>query len=92
LQENADQKMPIICKKGLTATDEHEARMASRDRVDRCLGMMGLLYPNYTGGKIATIVGTPELSTWAMMLLGFAGLGFAGYRKAHSARTTLSAA
>ena len=31
----------------------------------------------------------PELSTWTMMLLGFAGLGFAGYRKttgaAHSA-------
>jgi hypothetical protein len=25
----------------------------------------------------------PEPSTWAMMLLGFAGLGFAGYRKAH---------
>jgi hypothetical protein len=24
----------------------------------------------------------PEPSTWAMMLLGFAGLGFAGYRKA----------
>ncbi len=24
--------------------------------------------------------GTPEPSTWAMMLLGFAGLGFAGYR------------
>jgi PEP-CTERM motif-containing protein len=34
----------------------------------------------------------PEPSTWAMMLLGFAGLGFAGYRKAHSARTALSAA
>jgi hypothetical protein len=28
--------------------------------------------------------GTPEPSTWAMMLLGFAGLGFAGYRKAKS--------
>jgi PEP-CTERM motif len=26
--------------------------------------------------------GTPEPSTWAMMLLGFAGLGFAGYRRA----------
>jgi hypothetical protein len=26
----------------------------------------------------------PEPSTWAMMLLGFAGLGFAGYRKAKS--------
>ena len=25
-------------------------------------------------------VGVPEPSTWAMMLLGFAGLGFAGYR------------
>ena len=24
----------------------------------------------------------PEPSTWAMMLLGFAGLGFAAYRKA----------
>ena len=24
----------------------------------------------------------PEPSTWAMMVLGFAGLGFAGYRKA----------
>ena len=24
---------------------------------------------------------TPEPSTWAMMALGFAGLGFAGYRK-----------
>jgi hypothetical protein len=24
----------------------------------------------------------PELSTWAMMLLGFGGLGFAGYRRA----------
>ena len=28
----------------------------------------------------AGLVGAPEASTWAMMLLGFAGLGFAGYR------------
>jgi hypothetical protein len=28
----------------------------------------------------------PEPSTWAMMLLGFAGLGFAGYRHARRAR------
>ena len=27
----------------------------------------------------------PEPSTWAMMLLGFAGLGFAGYRKTRKA-------
>jgi hypothetical protein len=29
----------------------------------------------------------PETSTWAMMLLGFAGLGFAAYRKSRSARS-----
>jgi PEP-CTERM motif len=28
---------------------------------------------------------TPEPSTWAMMVIGFAGLGFAGYRKARRA-------
>ena len=44
------------------------------------------------GGKIGTVVGTPEPSTWAMMLLGFAGLGFAGYRKARGDRAALSAA
>jgi hypothetical protein len=31
----------------------------------------------------------PEPSTWAMMLLGFAGLGFAGWR---ASRTTASPA
>jgi hypothetical protein len=30
------------------------------------------------------VAGAPEPSTWAMMLLGFSGLGFAGYRKAKS--------
>ena len=29
--------------------------------------------------------GVPEPSTWAMLLLGFAGLGFAGYRKTKGA-------
>jgi hypothetical protein len=40
----------------------------------------------------AVNVSAPEPSTWAMMLIGFAGLGFVGYRKAHSARTALPAA
>ncbi|HEY1864508.1 MAG TPA: PEP-CTERM sorting domain-containing protein [Roseiarcus sp.] len=35
---------------------------------------------------------TPEASTWAMMLLGFAGLGVAGYRKAQSGRIAPSVA
>jgi len=32
----------------------------------------------------------PELSTWAMMLLGFAGLGFAGYHRSRKARSNLA--
>ena len=33
----------------------------------------------YGGVALANV---PKSSTWAMMLLGFAGLGFAGYRAA----------
>jgi hypothetical protein len=33
----------------------------------------------------------PETSTWVMMLLGFAGLGYAGFRKAR-ARSAISIA
>ena len=36
----------------------------------------------------ATVV--PEPSTWAMMLLGFAGLAFAGYRRARAGHATLA--
>jgi PEP-CTERM motif len=32
-----------------------------------------------------TLSSVPEASTWAMMMLGFAGLGFAAYRKARPA-------
>jgi PEP-CTERM motif len=38
------------------------------------------------GGDAGTIA-VPEPSTWAMMLVGFAGLGFAGYRQ--TARNTI---
>jgi hypothetical protein len=36
--------------------------------------------------------GVPEPSTWAMLMLGFAGLGFAGYRRAQGARIAPSVA
>jgi hypothetical protein len=36
-------------------------------------------------------VGTPEPSPWAMMLLGFAGLGFAGHRRARAGRAMRAA-
>lgn len=38
--------------------------------------------------EISSVV--PEPSTWAMMLVGFAGLGFAGHRKTRGARTAVS--
>jgi hypothetical protein len=41
--------------------------------------------PSY-GNEISTVSVTavPELSTWGMMLAGFAGLGFVGYRRQNS--------
>jgi hypothetical protein len=38
-------------------------------------------------GNISAV---PELSTWAMILLGFAGLGFAGYRRTKSRSVAFS--
>jgi hypothetical protein len=40
--------------------------------------------------RVSGLVGViPEPSTWAMMIIGFVGLGFVGYRKTKSARTAL---
>ena len=47
--------------------------------------------PVYENYYAVTVGSVPEPSTWAMMMLGFAGLGFAGYRKAKVARTALAA-
>jgi hypothetical protein len=48
-----------------------------------------ILLSNTSAGAMITFSSDPSLipepSTWAMMLIGFAGLGFAGYRKAKGA-------
>jgi hypothetical protein len=45
-------------------------------------GNTGLIGSQFSGGVINTTVGgVPEPSTWAMMLLGFAGVGFMAYRR-----------
>jgi hypothetical protein len=50
----------------------------------------GVEYYNIQGG--ATVSGAvPEPSTWAMLLLGFAGLGCVGYRQAKTSATALAA-
>jgi hypothetical protein len=40
----------------------------------------------YWGPKVL-VQSVPEPSTWAMMMLGFAGLGFAAYRKVRPTAT-----
>ncbi len=45
---------------------------------------------SWFGGNIELST-VPEPSTWAMMLLGFAGLGYASYRRARAGRATLAA-
>ena len=40
--------------------------------------------------SILSFTVVPEASTWAMMMLGFTALGFAGYRKARVGRTALA--
>ena len=45
----------------------------------------------YLYGQVTpqSIGGAPEASTWAMMLVGFAGLGLAGYRRAREQRAAV---
>ena len=41
--------------------------------------------PSYNTLDYVSVVASPEASTWVMMVLGFAGLGFAGFRARRSA-------
>ncbi len=41
--------------------------------------------PAYVIGSLTTLTDVPEPSTWAMMLLGFAGIGIVAYRRNHKA-------
>jgi hypothetical protein len=44
-----------------------------------------------TYGLPDVMFGIPEPSTWAMMLVGFAGLGYAGYRRARAGHAAVAA-
>ncbi len=48
-------------------------------------------YVNADVSSLTVTSGVPELSTWAMLMLGFAGLGFAGYRRGKSEGAALAA-
>jgi hypothetical protein len=49
---------------------------------------------NFPGGEIRGFLhaAVPEPSTWAMMLLGFAGVGFMAYRRSRKNTMALTAA
>ena len=56
------------------------------------------IFGNYVNGKLTentaasySVTAVPELSTWAMMLAGFASLSFAGYRRTKNDRAVLAA-
>lgn len=91
----ADQAYPISAMQGLlfdvgTTTPAFEAfpllNIASDPGYSVFTGTVnGMEYYTQFGtsniGPAIAIGGVPELSTWAMMLLGFGGLGFLAYRR-----------
>jgi hypothetical protein len=66
---------------GLTATSASTTLLFS-----------GYQNPTYNGVDAVSVSAVPEPSTWAMLLLGFAGLGFAGYRRTKNAGARFLAA
>jgi hypothetical protein len=50
----------------------------------------GIEYYNIQGDATVSAA-VPEPSTWAMLLLGFAGLGYAGYRRAKTSPAKFAA-
>jgi hypothetical protein len=77
-------KIPIVA--GINFIRLHGSQVFGWLSLVSNIGPHPVYTQNYTlPGTVNSVTGyvggvVPELSTWAMMLLGFAGLGFAGYR------------
>ena len=56
------------------------------------VGYWDSYYLDNSGSQTLSVTAVPEPSTWAMMLIGFASLGFAGYGQAKSRRGAVSQA
>jgi hypothetical protein len=68
-----------VVRTDATTFDEFGSVTVSNGKSGGILGLSGTFEPIDPGG-VDTIASTPEPSTWAMMLLGFAGLGLAAWR------------
>jgi hypothetical protein len=51
---------------------------------DLKVGYWDTTYTDNTGSQTPSVDGVPEPSAWAMMILGFAGVGFMAYRRKQS--------
>jgi hypothetical protein len=52
---------------------------------DLKVGYWDTYYPDNTGIQTLSVSAVPEPSTWAMLILGFAGIGAMAYRRRKSA-------
>ncbi len=68
---------------GVGASDAWSAAQDGGSFLRGSLGFGGFCRNCVADGRL-TIASVPEPAAWALMLLGFAGLGFAGYRKSTS--------
>jgi hypothetical protein len=87
----ADVYGPSVPQFGGFSGSNYGAFFASVDSYNSTTGIQS--YGEIVGSVSSVSSGVPEPSTWAMMLIGFAGLGFAGYRRTkRKADVALSAA
>jgi hypothetical protein len=85
-------RVPILRTVSFTVTDIGLGVSPAADDNPQSLGITATLTPfgsvALNGNGIENVSAVPEPSTWAMMLLGFAGLGFAGYRASRKTAVT----
>jgi CHRD domain/PEP-CTERM motif len=72
----------FVTAEGGTVAGAEAALVAALSAGETYINIHTVAFP---GGEIRGFLGAvPEPSTWAMMLIGFAGLGFMAYRRKHS--------
>ena len=82
--ENGQQILDKILTSGnASASLDKPLTLAAGDQIDFVVGFpKGGSYASDTTSVSATLTSAvPETSTWAMMILGFAGVGFVAYRR-----------
>jgi hypothetical protein len=78
-----------LAKPGVTTTPIVAEETQRRIGIEQIDALFGAVILGVCGATIGAIWRS-RASTWAMLLLGFAGLGFAGYRRARSNTTAFA--